>query len=311
MAAPPGESDIFHHVRDWPYFHLPGEIHIWLPKIPLWDHRSFQITKYMVLQLVAGMLVLFIFRGLARRTAEGRPPEGPWWNFWETLALYIRDNVVRPTIGVPHHDHGGHGNGEHEHDAHAVHEHRETAHAETSAASGHPADRYLPYVWTCFFYVLICNLLGAFPWLGSPTAEINVTGALAVVTVLTVMFYGMQRSGVAGFWASMVPKMELAPFMKVIMWPLIFIIEIIGFVIKHGVLAIRLFANMMGGHTVIAVLLLFIAQTSTSWLYYIVLPSSIFGQIFVGTLELLVAFIQAYIFAFLATLFIGMAVNPH
>jgi F-type H+-transporting ATPase subunit a len=68
---------------------------------------------------------------------------------------------------------------------------------------------------------------------------------------------------------------------------------------------------MMGGHTVIAVLLLYIATTADSWLWYLVVPSSIFGQIFVGTLELLVAFIQAYIFAFLATLFIGMAVNPH
>jgi F-type H+-transporting ATPase subunit a len=77
------------------------------------------------------------------------------------------------------------------------------------------------------------------------------------------------------------------------------------------VLAIRLFANMMGGHTVIAVIMLFIAETANSWLYLIVLPSSIFGQIFVGTLELLFAFVQAYIFAFLATLFIGMAVNPH
>ena len=62
---------------------------------------------------------------------------------------------------------------------------------------------------------------------------------------------------------------------------------------------------------VVAVIMLFIAQTTNSWLYYVVVPSSIFGQIFVGTLELLFAFVQAYIFAFLATLFIGMAVHPH
>ena len=69
---------------------------------------------------------------------------------------------------------------------------------------------------------------------------------------------------------------------------------------------------MMGGHTVVAVLLLFIATTATSRASGgVVVPSSIFGQIFVGTLELLFAFVQAYIFAFLATLFIGMAVNPH
>jgi F-type H+-transporting ATPase subunit a len=297
MAAPPGEEDIFHHVRDFPYFHLPGEVHLYLPKI-----LGFQITKYMVLQVVAGLFVLIVFRGLARRISSGSAPEGPWWNFWETLALYIRDNVVRPTIGVPHHDHEHEGHG---HDAHAH------THAEPPTATGHPADRFLPYVWTCFFYVLICNLLGAFPWLGSPTGEINVTGALAGVTVIAVMFYGMQRSGVAGFWLSLAPSMDLSPVMWWILVPVIWIIEFAGFVIKHGVLAIRLFANMMGGHTVIAVIMLFIAQTSNSWLYYIVVPSSIFGQIFVGTLELLFAFVQAYIFAFLATLFIGMAVNPH
>jgi F-type H+-transporting ATPase subunit a len=297
MAAPPGEEDIFHHVRDFPYFHLPFETQIWLP-----HPFGFQITKYMVLQVVAGLFVLFVFRGLARRISSGSAPEGPWWNFWETLALYIRDNVVRPTIGVPHHDH------EHEGHGHDTHAH---AHAESPTATGHPADRFLPYVWTCFFYVLICNLLGAFPWLGSPTGEINVTGALAGVTVIAVMFYGMQRSGVAGFWLSLAPSMDLSPVMWWILVPVIWVIEFAGFVIKHGVLAIRLFANMMGGHTVIAVIMLFIAQTSNSWLYYIVVPSSIFGQIFVGTLELLFAFVQAYIFAFLATLFIGMAVNPH
>ncbi|HET6325605.1 MAG TPA: F0F1 ATP synthase subunit A [Planctomycetaceae bacterium] len=298
MAAP-HEPDLFEHVRDHPSFHLPGEIHLRLPNI-----LGLQLTKYMVLQLVAGFFVLLVFRGLARRIARGGPPEGPWWNFWEMTAVYLRDNVVRPTIGVPH---DAHGQDEHAHDAHG---HGDTTHA-GSASAGHPADRFLPYIWTCFFYVLICNLLGAFPWLGSPTAEINVTGALAVVTVIAVMFYGMQRSGVAGFWLSLAPPMDLSPIMKAIMVPVIWFIELFGFVIKHGVLAVRLFANMMGGHTVIAVLLLYIATTATSAIWWVVVPSSIFGQIFVGTLELLVAFIQAYIFAFLATLFIGMAVNPH
>ena len=171
-----------------------------------------------------------------------------------------------------------------------------------------------PMSGRAFFYVLVCNLLGAFPWLGSPTGEINVTGALAFVTVVTVIVYGSQRSGFVGFWLSLAPGMDLSPVMKVILVPVIWIIELAGFVIKHGVLAIRLFANMMGGHTVVAVIMLFIAMaahSSSHWLYYVVVPSSIFGQIFVGTLELLFAFVQAYIFAFLATLFIGMAVHPH
>jgi F-type H+-transporting ATPase subunit a len=304
MAAPHPEPDLFEHVRDAHSFHLPFGYHLELPHLgPLW------LTKYMVLQLVAGVFLLLVFRGLARRVASGAPPAGPWWNFWETLALYIRDNVVRPTIGIPHDSHG------HGHDGHAAHGHSDAGHTDhghgEAAVAGHPADRFLPYIWTCFFYVLICNLLGAFPWMGSPTANINVTGALAAITVCTVMFYGMQRSGVVGFWASLSPHMDLSPIMKVILVPVIWVIELVGFGIKHLVLAVRLFANMMGGHTVIAVLLLYIATTATSALWYLVLPSSIFGQLFVGALELLVAFIQAYIFAFLATLFISMAVNPH
>jgi F-type H+-transporting ATPase subunit a len=307
MAAP-GEEDIFHHVRDAPYFHFPFGKHLPLPSV-----FGFQLTKFMVLQVVAGFFVVFVFRGLARRISAGSPPEGPWWNFWESLALYIRDNVVRPTIGIPHHDHGHdrHGHEEHGHDGHGHgHDAHELAGA-GAAAVGHPADRFLPYVWTCFFYVLICNLIGAFPWMGSPTGEINVTGALAGVTVLAVIIYGVQRSGPIGFWLSLAPGMDLSPATKFVLVPVIWLIELAGFVIKHGVLAIRLFANIMGGHTVIAVIMLFIAQTSNSWLWYIVTPSSIFGQIFVGTLELLFAIVQAYIFAFLATLFIGMAVNPH
>jgi F-type H+-transporting ATPase subunit a len=306
MAAHP-EPDLFEHVRDSHSFHLPFGEHLELPHV-----LGLHLTKYMVLQLVAGFFLLLVFRGLARRVASGAPPRGPWWNFWEMLAIYIRDNVVRPTIGIPHdaHGHGEHAHGNHKEHAQEAHGHGDSAQAATAVA-GHPADRFLPYIWTCFFYVLICNLLGAFPWMGSPTANINVTGALAVITICTVMFYGMKRSGVVGFLASLAPHMDLSPVMKVILVPVIWMIELVGFLIKHGVLAVRLFANMMGGHTVIAVLLLYIATTATSALWYLVLPSSIFGQIFVGTLELLVAFIQAYIFAFLATLFIAMAVNPH
>jgi F-type H+-transporting ATPase subunit a len=300
MAAP-GEEDLFHHVRDFPYFHFPLGVHVELPKI-----FGFQLTKFMVLQVVAGLFVLIVFRGLARRIANGQPARGGWWNFWESIALYMRDNVVRPTIGSgDHHDEHhrlGQGAEEHPHEGAAAH------------AVGHPADRFLPFIWTVFFYILICNLLGAFPWMGSPTGEINVTGALAVVTLLAVIAYGTQRSGFVGFWLSLCPKMDLSPILRVVLVPAIWLIELVGFLIRHGVLAIRLFANMMGGHTVIAVMLMFIAMAAHSGslgLYCIVVPSSIFGQIFVAALEVLFAFVQAYIFAFLATVFIGMAVHPH
>jgi len=304
MAA--GHEDTFHHVRDFPYFELPFGQKIALPKFELPGGYEFQLTKFMVLQVVAGLIVLLIFRGLARRVATGEPAKGHWWNFWEMLAVYIRDNVVRPTIGTGHH-HDDHGHDEHEHGHHDAEHHAGHGHA----ALAHPADKYLPFVWSCFFYVLLCNLLGAIPFLGSATAEINVTGALAFVTVLAVIVSGSRESGAVGFWLSLAPSMDLPPALKITLVPMIWIIELVGFVIKHGVLAVRLFANIMAGHTVIAVILTFIAAAADSWLFYLVMPSSILGQVAIGMLELFVAFLQAYIFAFLASLFISAAVHPH
>lgn len=277
-------SDTFHHVRDFPHFELPFGNRIDLPEI-----AGLQITKFMLLQVVAGLIVLLIFRGLAKRIRSGEPARGMWWNFWEVLALYIRDEVVRPTLGG-HHDHGDHGHAAHGQD---------------------PADKYLPFIWTVFFYILICNLIGAIPWMGSATGNINVTGALALSTFGMVLIAGIQATGFVGFWKSLVPGMDLPGPTAFLLVPMIWAIEVFGLFVKHGVLAIRLFANMMAGHTVLAVILGFIALSAHSSLYYMVLPASLLGQVAIGLLELLVAFIQAYIFAFLSTLFIGMAVHPH
>ncbi len=289
MAA--GHSDTFHHVRDFSHFELPRELHLHLPSV-----AGLQITKFMVLQVVAAVLIFVIFRGLAKRVRSGEPVSGGWWNFWEMLVLYIRDQVVRPVVGGGHHDHGDHHEGDH---------------AQADSAYSHPADKYLPFVLTCFFYVLFCNLLGAVPWLGSATGEINVTAALAIATFGAVLIYGARELGVVAYWTSLVPSMDLPGPMRIVLVPMIWAIEVLGLFIKHGVLAIRLFANIMAGHTVIAVILGFIALSANSSMYYLVLPASIFGQVAIGLLELFVAFLQAYIFAFLATLFIGTAVHPH
>jgi len=319
MAAGGHHEDTFHHVRDYPHFELPFGIEIGLPNI-----FGFQLTKFMVLQVVAGLIVFFIFRGLAKRVNSSGPVRGRWWNFWETLALYIRDEVVRPTIGDPHHAHHEHGEPLNGHNGSAVAGHAEgvghsNAHSVIEAgevhggtiAAGHPADKYLPFIWTCFFYVLICNLLGAIPWMGSATGEINVTAMLALSVFGYVIFCGSQISGPGGFWLSLVPSMDLPAALKVVLVPVLWVIEFFGFLIKHGVLAVRLFANIMAGHTVIAVILGFIALTAGSGLWYGVMPASVLGQVAIGMLELFVAFLQAYVFAFLATLFVSAAIHPH
>ena len=105
--------------------------------------------------------------------------------------------------------------------------------------------------------------------------------------------------------------MEMPFALKIFMIPMIFVIEVIGIFIKHGVLAIRLLANMLAGHLVLAVILAFIAATAETVLYWGVTPLSVMGSVALSLLELLVAFIQAYVFTFLSALFIGMAAHPH
>jgi F-type H+-transporting ATPase subunit a len=183
--------------------------------------------------------------------------------------------------------------------------------APAALATAHPADRYLPFVWSVFFFVLFCNLLGAVPWMGSPTGSVWVTAVLAAFTFAAVIATGTETSGFGGFWLSLVPSMDLPFALKIFMWPLMWLIEFAGLVIKHGVLALRLFANIMAGHTVIAVILTFIAQVGASKLIYVVAPASILGQVAIGLLELFVAFLQAYVFVYLATLFIAAAKHPH
>jgi len=320
--------DPAHHVQDATHFELPFGIQIPTDFIP----GDFELTKFMILQLVAFALTLWIFRGLAERISSGEPVKGRWWNFWETLALFVRDEIVRPTIGGEH-DHMGHeGSTQDPHLSHmeAV-EKSVTGHDEGVLREGpdfshmssdltlsvnvhHPADKYLPFVWSCFFYVLFCNLLGAIPFLGSATGDINVTGALALVVFGFVILSGSKELGVIGFWGNLVPSMDLPLAIGIVLKPVIWAIELLGLLIKHGVLAVRLFANIMAGHTVLAVILGFIFQAAHSpeaWMWWVVTPTSILGQVAIGLLELFVAFLQAYVFTFLATLFIGMAVHEH
>lgn len=323
----------FDHVKDSQVFEFPefvsgifGTHVLRLPEfdLPLLGH--FVVTKFMVLQLIAALLTIFIFRGLASQIRGGRPATGLWWNFWEAIALFVRDQVVRPSIGIPHDDHhdDGHGGRENKEASHGhaseSHGHPPVAVVPAGSAAAvavdvtHPADKYLPFIWSVFFYILFCNLLGAFPFLGSPTADTSVTGVLALAAFLYVVKSGSERSGAVGFWKSLVPHMELPAVLAIFLIPMLWVIEVVGLLIKHCVLAVRLFANMLGGHTVISVFLLFILQSAEygdGSLWWLVAPASTVGQLAIGLLELFVAFLQAYVFSLLTSLFISMAVNPH
>ena len=274
MAA--DTAELMSHVKDADAFHFPFgyyyEIHQPFEALGIDLH----LTKFMVLEVVAAVLIILIFVPLARRIATGERPRGLFWNLFEAMLIFIRDDVVRPAIGTKE------------------------------------ADKFLPFIWTIFFFVLFCNLLGMVPWAGSPTGALGTTGALALITFCTVVGVGMKKFGPVGFWTGQVPHMELHWTMGIMIKPMVFAIEVGGMGIKHFVLSVRLLANMFAGHLVLAVILGFIAQTAESGLvWYGVMPASIFGAVALSMLELFVAFLQAYIFAFLSALFIGMAVHQH
>ena len=117
--------------------------------------------------------------------------------------------------------------------------------------------------------------------------------------------------GFVGFMKAQAPHLDINPALKMVLLPMIWAIEMFGLFIKHMVLAVRLFANMFAGHLVVGVFVAFIGVTWGSALIWGVAPVTILASVAINLLELLVAFIQAYVFAFLTSLFIGTAIHPH
>jgi len=161
-------------------------------------------------------------------------------------------------------------------------------------------DRYLPYLLTLFFFVLFGNFLGLIPFSATFTSNIAVTAALAILSFLMIQLGGIRQNGFFGYFKGLVPQ-------GIPLWllPLMIPVEILGLFTKPFALAIRLFANMIAGHTVILALIGLIFFMGTLF----IAPISIAIAVFIYLLEILVALIQAYIFTMLTSLFIGMAVH--
>jgi F-type H+-transporting ATPase subunit a len=297
MAENPFDpSHLFGHVQDAEHFEVPrliardGKIEIPQPiklEHPIIERKGIiepldlRLTKFMVLEVVVAVLLAAIFIRMASRASREHRPRGKGWNLFEGMLVFIRDQVARPSIA---------------HDPHHYHE----------------ADKFLPFLWTMFFFVLACNLFGLLPWMGSATGSLATTGALAIITFLTVVGAGMAKMGPVGFWIGQVPHMDLPAPIGVVLKPMVFFIEVMGLLIRHFVLAVRLLANMMAGHLVLAVIVAFIAAAAKGWIVWSsVTIFSVLGATALSLLELFVAFLQAYIFTFLSALFIGMATHEH
>lgn len=161
--------------------------------------------------------------------------------------------------------------------------------------------RFTPFLITAFLFVLVSNLMGLVPALTTSTGNINVTLGLALVTLAATQYFGIKEQGLIGYYKNLVPH-----GVPLLLWPLMFAIELMGIIAKHVALTIRLFANMTAGHIVLFAFLGLIIMFKS----FAISPVSVGFGIFVYFLELLVAVIQAYIFTVLSALFIGMSVNP-
>lgn len=225
-------------------------------------------TKLVVMLWIAAAIAVVLLVGAARshtrRAAQGLPPKGLAGAI-EAMILYMRNEVILPNVG--HHGEG-----------------------------------FVPYLLTIFFFILIANLLGLVPYMGTATGNISVTATLAIMTFIVIEVAGMRALGKGYintiiFWPHDMPILMRVP-LSLILSP----VELMSKFTKPFALAIRLFANMTAGHIVVLALigLIFTFQS------YFVAPAPVAMAVAIMLLELMVAFLQAFIFTLLSSVFIGL-----
>jgi len=228
---------------------------------------DFSMTKTVVGLLASAIIGLLLFLSLSRSYKKTgiSHPKGIQ-SFLEPIILFVRDDIAISNIGI------------------------------------HKYEKYMPYLLTVFFFILINNLMGLVPF--PPPFGANVTGNIAVTFVLAFFtFIITQFSGNKTYWR----HIFATPGVPLWLLPVMIPVEIIGIISKPFALMIRLFANITAGHIIVLslVCLIFIFKSVA------VAPVSIMFVIFMDCLEVLVAFLQAYVFTLLSALFISLAVQEH
>ena len=237
-------------------------------------------TKHVVFMLLAAFLVwLTMFmtgRSLQKQRAAGHPPRG-LASMFESMVVFVRNDVAVANIG-----HGG--------------------------------AKFAPYIMTLFFFILYMNLLGMMPWGATATGNLAVTAGLALTAFATIEIGGMMALGPKGYIKTIVFAPPGTTGVTKLLLTLIMIpVEVIGKIVKPFALCLRLFANMTAGHFVILSLLglIFLFGAGPAAIRWGVAGGSVFFVLFMMALELLVAFLQAYIFSLLTSVFIGLMQHEH
>ena len=233
---------------------------------------NISITKNVCALFISLILISWIFLAVAK-SYKRRPNEAPrgMQALVEPVIVFLQDEVINPSLG-------------------------------------HHAEKYTPYLLTLFFFVFTCNLLGLIPLF---PAGANITGNIAVTATLALItFIITNLSGNKHYWKEIFNNPEVPAYLKI--FPLMPLVELVGVFTKPIVLMIRLFANMTAGHVISLgfVVIIFIISNSVNMTIggAVATPISIFFQVFMGALDCLVSYIQAYVFTTLTALYIGMAV---
>jgi F-type H+-transporting ATPase subunit a len=240
-------------------------------ELSFFNHQTFWST----IALVMMALVLLVFN---RRKPDQYKPANRFQHMMEAAVLFVRNDIVRPNI--PHH-----------------------------------ADWWTPYFASMFLVILTCNLFGLIPIFATATGNIAVTVAFALTTAFLMLFMGLKENGPVLFWYRLVPvKWSWNP-LAIVLWLFLFVLELSQLVIRPAVLAVRLFVNMFAGHSVLLVFasLGFIIFAGDPSAHAMSTGLGVIGWILtlgLYALELLVAFLQAYIFTLLSAVFIGLCAHP-
>jgi F-type H+-transporting ATPase subunit a len=278
-----GDQNPLGHVKDEPLFHFGPDDYGWQQALHHQTGEFFEklyldwgIGKNFLMFVLAGLVTVLLFWIRARQVRKETVP-GRFGNALEAIMLYLRDQVVRPFLG-------------------------------------HHGDKFLPFTWAFFFFILINNLLGLIPffdYLGhggnTATANIGITAALALCSFTLYHTIGIKEQGGPVTYIK-----NLFPHVPVVIYVIIIPVEIVAHIVRPCALAIRLCANMVAGHTLIAAILMFTAMSAKLGVLGwggITLVSCL-SAVALTFLELLVAFIQAFVFAFLSTVFLSMSVHP-
>jgi F-type H+-transporting ATPase subunit a len=236
-------------------------------------------TKHVVFLVVAAVLVFLTMRiagkSLERQRAHERAPKG-FANAIEAMVLFVRNDMAIANIGPE-------------------------------------GAKYAPYIMSLFFFILYANVMGLIPHAATPTGNLAVTSALALVTLGVVEIGGMVKLGLKGYLRTIFPAVPGLSGAWVVALPIIMApIEVIGKLVKPFALAVRLFGNMTAGHFVILSLfgVIFLFGHVQVWNWGI---GGITALLVVGVmcLELFVALLQAYVFALLSAVFIGLMQHEH